>query len=330
MAFPLLLFIVFSSLSSISYSKPLLTDDYYSKTCPLLHKIMEETVSSKQITNPTTAAGILRVFFHDCMVEGCDASILIASNQFNKTELDSDINESLPGDAFDLITHAKNALELACPNVVSCSDILAIATRDLVKIVGGPFFQIPLGRKDGLVSKASHVEENLARANTSIDEIIRRFETKGFTVEEMVALMGGGHTIGFSHCKEFGNRIFNFSKTLDVDPSMNPKFAERLRNICENYHTMPRMAAFNDPITPGVFDNMYFQNLLRGLGLLESDQVLMRDTRTRPIVEHYAKHQTAFFVTFAKAMEKTSVYGVKTGQDGEVRVRCDKFNSVWP
>ncbi|KAI7986839.1 Peroxidase 41 [Camellia lanceoleosa] len=343
MASPFLLFLILTSLLSsfapIAHSKqphphprahhsPRLTENYYAKTCPSFDKIIQETVTTKQISNPTTAAATLRVFFHDCMVEGCDASVLISSNSFNKAEREADINEALAGDAFDLVTRAKHALELACPGVVSCADILAITTRNLVKIVGGPFFKILLGRKDGLVSKASHVEGNLARVNTSVDRMIDMFKEKGFTIEEMVALTGGGHTIGFSHCKEFSNRIFNYSRTSQVDPALNPKFAQRLQSMCKNYHTKPNQAAFNDPMTPGTFDNMYFQNLQRGLGLLQSDQVLLTDPRTRPFVQLYARNQTAFFHTFARAMEKTSVYGVKTGKEGEVRYRCDAFNTV--
>ncbi|GFS31775.1 peroxidase superfamily protein [Actinidia rufa] len=234
----------------------------------------------------------------------------------------------LAGDAFDVVTRAKNALELACPGVVSCADILAVATRNLVKYVGGPFFKVRLGRKDGRASLVSQVEINLPRANASMDQMINMFKAKGLTVEELVALTGGGHTIGFTHCKEFSNRIFNFSSTSEIDPSLNPTFANRLRNMCANYHKNPAIAAFNDPLSPGTFDNLFFKNLLNGMGLLPSDQILVADPRTKPLVELYARNQTVFFETFAHAMEKTSVIGVKTGRHGEVRAQCDRFNTV--
>ena len=140
--------------------------------------------------------------------------------------------------------------------------------------------------------------------------------------------MTGAHTIGFTHCKELSHRIFNFSKTSQVDPTLHPKLAEGLRQVCKNYTQDPSMAAFNDVRSPSKFDNAYFNNVLKGLGLLTTDYLLSVDPRTRPIVEEYAKDEQAFFRDFAKAMEKLSVMGVKTGKDGEVRSRCDQFNRI--
>lgn len=306
---------------------PVLTEDYYAKTCPDFQKIVRETVTDKQSEKPVTAAGTLRLFFHDCMVTGCDASLLISSNHVNKAERDADPNLSLSGDAFDVVRKAKTTLELTCPGVVSCSDILAEATRDLVTMVGGPFYKVKLGRLDGRVSKAELVDANLPRTNQTMDEMIKFFESKGFTVQEMVAL-SGAHTIGFSHCKEFTGRLFNYNKTTPTDPDMHPKLAEGLKRTCANFIQDPSMSAFNDPITPGKFDNMYYQNLKRRLGLLTSDNALLKDPRTKPLVELYATNQQAFFDAFTKVMEKLSFYGVKTGKDGEVRRRCDTFNDV--
>lgn len=328
MAFPfhiLLLLLLFLSVPISGSSK--LSIDYYKTSCPDFQTIVRETVVDKQITNPTTAAATLRVFFHDCMIEGCDASVLISSNSFNKAERDADINHSLPGDAFDVVVRIKTALELSCPKTVSCADILSQATRDLVTMVGGPFYRVQLGRKDGLVSNASRVEGNLPRSNMTMDKMITFFTSKGFSLQEMVALMGA-HTIGFSHCIEFTDRLFHYSKKTPTDPELSPKFAEALKKVCANYTKDPSMSAFNDVFTPGKFDNMYFKNLPRGLGLLSSDNALVKDPRTKPFVQLYASNQTKFFNDFSRAMEKLSLYGVKTGSDGEVRNRCDQFNTV--
>ncbi|XAR71195.1 Peroxidase [Bertholletia excelsa] len=317
----LCLFLIPRSLSSTPY----LTLNHYHKSCPRFEQIMQDTVINKQITSPTTAAAVLRLYFHDCFVQGCDASVLVSSTPFNKAERDADVNLSLPADGFDLVVRAKTALELACPGVVSCADILAVAARNLVVMVGGPYYNVRLGRRDGLVSKASIVEGKLPKAAMSVDQIIKLFASNGFTVQETVALCGA-HTIGFSHCKEFASNIYNFSKTLPFDPSYNPRYAEGLQRACQNYKANPTLSVFNDLMTPNKFDNVYFQNLPRGLGLLSSDRELNSDPRTRPYVETYAANQTAFFEAFGRAMEKLSVVGVKTGGRGEIRRRCDAFN----
>ncbi|KAI3433098.1 Peroxidase [Psidium guajava] len=323
-SFYLLLFLVFFNIAS---SESKLTVDYYKKTCPRLQDIIRQVVTDKQIVSSTTASATLRLFFHDCAVNGCDASILISSNSFNTAERDAEINLSLPGDGFEVVTRAKTALELECPGIVSCADILALAARDLVTMVGGPYYNVRLGRKDGFVSKASEAEAALARPTMPLNQIIKIFQSRGLNTQEMVAL-SGAHTIGFTHCKEFSQRLFNFSKKSDSDPTLYPKYAEGLRKLCENYTKDPTMSAFNDVMTPNKFDNMYYQNLQKGLGLLASDQAMAVDKRTKPYVDLYAANQTAFFQAFARAIEKVSVYQVKTGRKGEVRHRCDAFNSL--
>ncbi|KAF5740345.1 peroxidase 63-like [Tripterygium wilfordii] len=317
-AAPTLLFTLVLLLASTFPSESRLTYDFYQKSCPRFNQIIQDTITNKQITSPSTAAGTLRLFFHDCLLNGCDASILVSSTPFNTAERDADINLSLPGDAFDVVVRAKTALELNCPNTVSCADILAVATRDLVVMVGGPFYNVPLGRRDSRFSKASVVEGNLPRPTMPMSQIIKIFELRGFSIQEMVAL-SGAHTIGFSHCKEFANFVQN-------DTHYNPRFAKALESACGDYPRNPTLSVFNDIMTPNKFDNMYFQNLPKGLGLLESDHGLAIDPRTRPIVEMYGSDQDKFFKAFAAAMQKLGLYGVQTGRKGEIRHRCDAFN----
>lgn len=306
--------------------------DYYSKSCPQVEQIVSDVIINKQISSPTTAAGALRLFFHDCFVGGCDASVLISTPSFHTSppsERDADINLSLPGDAFDAVVRAKTKLDLICPPAtVSCADILALAARDLLTMLGGPFYPVLLGRRDSLTSTASTVAGNIPLPNLTLSDNIRIFAAKGFTVREMVAL-SGAHTVGFSHCKEFARRIFNYNGKgyTSFDPSMNPRYAEGLQRACGDYLKDPTIAAFNDIMTPGKFDNVYYQNLGKGLGLLKSDQDLATDPRTAQIVREYAGDQGLFFKDFAAAMEKLSLTGVKTGKEGEVRRRCDAFNN---
>ncbi|XP_013634993.1 PREDICTED: peroxidase 63 [Brassica oleracea var. oleracea] len=315
----LLFFHDLSLLSSAAESR--LTTDFYSKSCPRFLDIVRDTITNKQITTPTTAAAALRLFFHDCFPNGCDASVLISSTAFTTAERDSSINLSLPGDGFDVVIRAKTALELACPNTVSCSDILAVAVRDLLVTVGGPYYEISLGRRDSRVSKSSLLlADSLPLPSSPISKLVEQFTSRGFSVQEMVAL-SGAHTIGFSHCKELTNRVARVN-----DTGYNPRFADALRKACSNYRNDPTISVFNDVMTPNKFDNMYFQNIPKGLGLLESDHGLYSDPRTRPFVDLYARDQARFFKDFAGAMQKLSVYGVLTGRRGEIRRRCDAIN----
>ncbi|MQL86817.1 hypothetical protein Taro_019343 [Colocasia esculenta] len=193
-------------------------------------------------------------------------------------------------------------------------------------MLGGPFYSVVLGRKDSLVSRADRVEGHLPRPNNTVSLLIALFAQRGFSAQELVAL-SGAHTVGFAHCKEFAGRM-GLEASGKVDPTVNPRYADGIKKACADYAHRPTIAVFNDLMTPNKFDNMYFQNILRGLGLLASDQALASDPRTRPFVQLYAANQTAFFNDFVRAIEKLSVYGVKIGRFGEVRRRCDQFNSV--
>lgn len=65
-------------------------------------------------------------------MQGCDASVLLDSTANNKAEKDSIPNLSLAG--FDVIQDIKAELEAKCPGIVSCADILTLATRDAVSV----------------------------------------------------------------------------------------------------------------------------------------------------------------------------------------------------
>lgn len=322
---PFVLLILLLPFLFASSSSQQLTIDYYKQSCPRFDQIMQDSTTNKQISSPTTAAAALRILFHDAIVNGVDASVLISSTPFNKAERDADINLSLPGDGFDVVVRAKSALELACPGKVSCADILAVAARNLVTMVGGPYYDVKLGRKDALVSKASDVDGKIPLPTMSMNQIIKMYKSKGFSVQEMVAL-SGAHTIGFSHCNQFSSEIYNFTRNQKCDPSYNPRFGDALQKACSNYGKDPTLSVFNDIMTPNKFDNMYYQNLPKGLGLLKTDRALYSDPRTKPYVDMYIKDENAFFKAFAAAMEKLSDYGVKTGNDGQIRRRCDAFN----
>lgn len=70
------------------------------------------------------------------ILQGCDASVLLASPNAG-AEKDHPDDISLAGDGFDTVIKAKAAIDSDsnCRNKVSCADILAMATRDVVALV---------------------------------------------------------------------------------------------------------------------------------------------------------------------------------------------------
>ena len=62
--------------------------------------------------------------------KGCDASILIAGTS---SEKNAGANLSVRG--YEFIDAVKAALEAECPGIVSCADIIAIATKVAIKLV---------------------------------------------------------------------------------------------------------------------------------------------------------------------------------------------------
>lgn len=139
-------------------------------------------------------------------------------------------------------------------------------------------------------------------------------------------VLSGGHTIGFSHCKEFITRIYSYNMTFYTDPTMATDLAIRLRVHCPKTSFNPTVVAANDATTPTTFDNAYYKNLKIGQGLLATDQELYGDMRTRGYIEMMAKDQQKFFDAFVASMVKLGSIGVNSGKNGEVRRDCSAFH----
>lgn len=305
-----------------------LRPNYYAKVCPDVESIVREAVRTKIKHTFTTIPGTLRLFFHDCAVQGCDASVMIRSSANNTAEKDHPDNLSLAGDGFDTVHKAKAAVDKVpgCKNKVSCADILAMATRDVVSLSGGPSYRVELGRLDGLISTSSSVNGSLPKPTFNLDQLTDFFSTLGLSRKNMIAL-SAAHTVGFSHCSRFANRIYNFSQDNKVDPALNKTYAAELQSLCP-IDVDFRIAVDMDPITHKRFDNIYYKNLQQGMGLFSSDQVLYTDPRSRPFVNMWASNSADFERAFIAAMTKLGRVGVKTGRSryGNIRKDCAAFN----
>ncbi|KAK9058013.1 hypothetical protein SSX86_022853 [Deinandra increscens subsp. villosa] len=316
-----------SSISASLLHHRYLTVDYYAKTCPPLEQIVGFVTSQKFKDSPATAPATIRLFFHDCFVQGCDGSILIASSKPGSEglpEKESGENKEISADAYDVIETAKAMVEKKCPGVVSCADILALAARDYIHLAGGPYYPVKKGRWDGKqTSMASLVYSNVPQANSTIDSLLQLFSSKGLTLNDLVVL-SGAHSIGFAHCKHFVNRLYNFQGTNKSDPDMDPRLLKSLRMSCPQHGANIGVVAPFDATTPFAFDNAYYGNLQRKLGLLATDKALFLDPRTKPLVQTLANDKNKFFQDFSSAMERLGNIGVKRGKKhGEIRRVCN-------
>jgi len=131
----------------------------------------------------------------------------------------------------------------------------------------------------------------------------------------------GAHTLGFSHCSKFANRIYNFNGQTPVDPTLNRQYATQLQQMCPR-NVDQRIAIDMDPTTPRRFDNVYYQNLQQGKGLFTSDQILFTDQRSRNTVNSFASNANVFNANFIAAMTKLGRVGVKTARNGKIRTDC--------
>jgi len=263
----------------------------------------------------------LRLHFHDCFVQGCDASVLLDGSASGPSEQEAPPNLTLRAQAFKIIDEINELVKKQCgTRVVSCSDLAALAARDSVFLTGGPNYPVPLGRRDGLTFATTQgTIDNLVASSDNTTTLLSKLAAKNLTTIDAVAL-SGGHTIGISHCSSFTDRLYPTQ-----DSTLEKTFANNLKVTC------PSSSSTNttnlDIRSPNKFDNKYYVDLMNRQGLFTSDQDMYTDKRTKEIVISYAVNETLFFEEFAKSMIKMGQLSVLTGMQGEVRTNCSFRNS---
>ncbi|KAL2341527.1 hypothetical protein Fmac_009467 [Flemingia macrophylla] len=310
-----------------AFSDAQLDNSFYKDTCPKVHSIVREVLRNVSKSDPRILASLIRLHFHDCFVQGCDASILlnntdtIASEQFALPN-----NNSIRG--LDVVNQIKTAVESACPGIVSCADILALAAEISSVLAHGPDWKVPLGRRDSLTANQTLALQNLPGPTFTLDELKAAFLKQGLNTTDLVAL-SGAHTIGRAQCRFFVDRLYNFSGTNNPDPTLNTTLLQTLRVICPNGGPGTTLTNL-DQTTPDTFDSTYFSNLQSQNGVLQSDQELFSTSGadTIAIVNSFSSNQTLFYENFKASMIKMSIIGVLTGTQGEVRTQCNFVNGA--
>ncbi|BBH07816.1 Peroxidase superfamily protein, partial [Prunus dulcis] len=262
---------------------------FYDATCPNLTRIVQSGVWSAIANDSRIAASLLRLHFHDCFVNGCDASLLLDDTGSLIGEKNAPGNKnSVRG--FEVIDTIKSNVEEACPS--HCFLV------------------------EGHIGLYPWVVEIAQQQN-----ITAKFTAKGLDIKDLVVL-SGAHTIGFAQCFTFKTRLFNFGESGKPDPTLDASLLQNLQSLCPNQADSDTQLAPLDPVTSTKFDNIYFKNLVNNSGLLQSDQVLMGNNRTASMVFGYSKLPFLFYRDFGASMVNMANIGVLTGSNGEIRKNC--------
>ncbi|KAL8120633.1 lignin-forming anionic peroxidase-like [Apium graveolens] len=295
-----------------------LSTSFYDTTCPDLQSTVKTEVRTSISAERRMAGSLIRLHFHDCFVQGCDASILLDDSPTIQSEKSAPPNRnSVRG--FDVIDRAKTAVEKICPGVVSCADILSIAARDATVLAGGPIWTVKLGRRDSTTTNFDQASNGLPFFRDNLQKLIKDFSDKGFTIREMVAL-SGAHSFGQAQCFTFRDRIYNNASDIDAG------FASTRRRNCPSSGGDGNLAPL-DLVTSTSFDNNYYKNIIQKKGLLETDQILLSGGSTDDIVRDYSNNPTTFKNDFASAMAKMSDLSPLTGTSGVIRKICSSLPS---
>ncbi|EES13152.1 hypothetical protein BDA96_06G302200 [Sorghum bicolor] len=281
-----------------------LSADFHLESCPDLHSMVRSAVQAARNQDVQITAGLLRIFFHDCFPQGCDASLLLDKTHPGSEQHVHPQNAGLNHKALQLIESIRDMVHRRCgERSVSCADILAVATSHAVNLAGGPFINMQLGHRDSVDPAQPWQVQTLPAPTADVTTLFNSFAGKGFVNAIDVVALSGAHTVGKARCSSFSDRTNN--------PN-DDGFARELAAFCagdgNRQHNL-------DVITPDSFDNRYFADLINRKGVLTSDQALTNDGRTAWIVNVFAHDQANFFQKFAQAMEKmsrlTSPGGVK-------------------
>ncbi|KAK4485925.1 hypothetical protein RD792_008576 [Penstemon davidsonii] len=315
-----LLFLSLLLYSAVSAVASPLRPKFYSGSCPQAEQIVRDVMKKAMERETRSVASVMRLQFHDCFVNGCDGSLLLddTPNMLGEKLALSNI-DSLR--SYEVVDEIKEALEKACPGVVSCADIVVMASRDAVALSGGPKWEVKLGRVDSLTASQEASNEIMPSPRSNATYLIDLFNRFNLSVKDLVAL-SGSHSIGKARCFSIVFRLYNQSGTGRPDPTIEPSFREKLDKLCPRGGDESVVGALD--ATPVIFDNQYFKDLVKGRGFLNSDQTLFTFPQTREYVKMFSLNQSAFFDAFVVGMIKMG--DLQSGRPGEVRRNCRVVN----
>ncbi|KVH90667.1 heme peroxidase [Cynara cardunculus var. scolymus] len=240
--------------------------------------------------------------FSDVEDIGCDASILLDGRNTEKTA-----QPNLGVRGYDVIDAAKAAVERVCPGVVSCADIIVMATRDVVSLVS------KLHLVHGSIYFFMEWRRQILCANRKKRWIFISC-TKCFNPP-----------ISF-----FIDRLYNFNNTGKPDPTMDLSLLTSLKRTCPQNATVDRTANLDqNPLSSQIVDKSFYSQIIMRRGVLQFDHQLASDRLSKTKVAAIAR-SSDFATKFGQAMVKMGVIQALTGTQGEIRKSCRAVNPRGP
>lgn len=185
--------------------------------------------------------------------------------------------------------------------------------------LGGPTWKVRLGRGDSATSNKAEENTSIPSPFINLPTLLNNFKNQGLNVKDLVVLYGA-HTLGFSRCLLFKDRIHN--RTHDIEAS----FANSRRISCPREGDDTNLAKLDN--TPAYFDTQYFDFLLSKQllqlqplefskkGLWKSDQALYSGGETNDLVQKYSANCGEFWKNFRGSMIKMGNIKPLTGESG--------------
>ncbi|KAK0119242.1 hypothetical protein ONS96_012303 [Cadophora gregata f. sp. sojae] len=238
---------------------------------------INKTTTPSQCNDDARAA--IRAAFHDCgtwdtaqgATGGCDGSLVVAGEAFNRPE-----NNGLQDISNKMLALQAKYTSTATP--ISVADLLQVAASvATLTCPGGPKVPTFVGRKD---SATPNPDKRLPDCHGSGDSLFALFQAKGFTANELAALLGA-HS---------ASRAFS---QVDIVPG-TPQ---------------------DD--TPGIWDVHYYSNTLKpvpGVASFQGDINLAQHPVVGKEFNGFVNSQGKWNSAYANAMAKMALLGVPGGK----------------
>jgi hypothetical protein len=170
-----------------------------SSSCPAVWTDVAKELRTAFAGCGRDAHGAIRAPFHDCINNGCDGS-LILGDECNRAE-----NAGLAGTCTQLMDWT-NKFNVGAADMIQFAAAIAIAECPL-----GPTVKAWAGRRD---SSTSAPVGSVPSSRDSVDKILSAFSAKGFSADDVVALLGT-HSVAV----QVNDDPSQAGKSLDSTPS---------------------------------------------------------------------------------------------------------------